>query len=135
MSARLERITKVLHDDLGPTLCGVGLQVELLLGEQGRDIMVALEKAVDQVRRLSYLAHEDLAGKFGLAKAVELLPDFAAPTFRGRVLVIGMPSDQQVFEDAAEHVFRLSKEPQVKEICVSFGPHRFTAEGRPCLTS
>jgi hypothetical protein len=135
MSARLERISKVLHDDLGPTLCGVGLQVDLLLGEQGRDIMIALEKAVDQVRRLSYLAHEDLAGKFGVAKAVELLPDFAAPAFRGRVLVIGTPSDPQVFEDAAEHVYRLSQEPQVKEICVSFGPHRFTAEGRSCLTS
>jgi hypothetical protein len=131
MSARLARISKVLHDDVGPTLCAVGLQVDLLLGDRGREIQAALEETVNKIRRLSYLAQENLPERFGLSKALELLPDFADPAFRGRISVRGEPDDADVFNQAAIELYRLSRIENISEILIEFSGSGFRVETRP----
>lgn len=131
MSTRLARIAKVLHDDVGPALCGVGLQLDLLLGHQGRDIQASLETVIDNVRRLSYLAQDNVAQHFGIAKALELLPDHAHPSFPGAVVVEGVPQDPVLVDMAADEISRLSLIAGISEIHISFSPAGFTAERRP----
>ncbi|MGC4055396.1 MAG: histidine kinase [Paludibaculum sp.] len=77
------RVSRRLHDDIGPSLCSAGLMVGLLrsnwpdLNQESRDLLdtvqEALESAVDSVRVLSYQSDPGIAGRCGLRKAVELI--------------------------------------------------------------
>lgn len=81
--AERRRLSRILHDEVGPALCAAGLAAEMLrealaaeaaaqqelLGRLGR----ALESAVETVRLLSQEASPDLAARRGLRGALELL--------------------------------------------------------------
>jgi hypothetical protein len=77
------RVSRVLHDDIGPSLCSAGLMVGLLrsnwqdLNQESRDLLdtvqEALESAVDSVRVLSYQSDPGIVERCGLRRAVELI--------------------------------------------------------------
>lgn len=56
---RIERAGKTLHDDVAPLLVGAGLQLQILrmdhpeTAQQVSEILVALEDAMDRIRKLS----------------------------------------------------------------------------------
>lgn len=75
-------ISKKLHDEIGPTLCAVGLHLGLLKSslqhapeslETLASIESALDEAVRSVRSLSYTAAPDLAARCGLRAALQYL--------------------------------------------------------------
>lgn len=78
-----QRVSRRLHDDIGPSLCSAGLMVGLLrsnwpdLNQESRDLLdtvqEALESAVDSVRVLSYQSDPGIVARCGLRKAVELI--------------------------------------------------------------
>ncbi len=77
------RVSRRLHDDLGPTLCSAGLMVGLLrsnwpdLNRESRELLdtiqEALESAVDSVRVLSYQSDPGIVARCGLRKAIEVI--------------------------------------------------------------
>lgn len=81
--AERRRLSRILHDEVGPALCAAGLAAEMLretlpeptatqqelIGKLGR----ALESAVETVRLLSQEASPDLAARRSLRGALELL--------------------------------------------------------------
>jgi hypothetical protein len=77
------RISRTLHDQIGPSLCSAGLMVSLLRSGSGGTppmaqdmldaIQDALETAIESVRSLSYSADPALAQRCGLRGALEFL--------------------------------------------------------------
>ncbi|HUA86989.1 MAG TPA: histidine kinase dimerization/phosphoacceptor domain-containing protein [Bryobacteraceae bacterium] len=55
----LERVGKILHDEIGPLLSAAGLRLQLIkmdhpeTAEQVREVTEALDEAIDRVRALS----------------------------------------------------------------------------------
>ena len=109
----LARIARMLHDDLGPSLTGIGLQLSVFDGDPAERKLLqhALDHSIETVRTLQYLAYPGVAARFGLRRAFELLPYCAAPDYPGTVTVSfedpsfqsGDPA-QQCFEEAAAAV-------------------------------
>jgi hypothetical protein len=109
----LSNIARLLHDEVGPALSGLGLQLSVWQGEdeERRCVREALEHTVETVRTLQYLAHGGVAARFGLRRAFEILPYCAAPSCQERVSVTiaalpAMNPDeaQRCFEQAATAV-------------------------------
>lgn len=77
------RVSRVLHDDAGPSLCSAGLVLGLLRGEaarlspEGREwlemLQTAMESALESVRLLNYQSNPALAQRCGLRVALEYL--------------------------------------------------------------
>lgn len=77
------RISRALHDQIGPSLCSAGLMIGLLRSSASEyppdtrglmeGIQDALESAIDSVRALSYSADPALAKRCGLRGALEFL--------------------------------------------------------------
>lgn len=90
--AERRRLSRILHDEVGPALCAAGLAAEMLreslpapaasqqemLERLGR----ALESAVRTVRLLSQEASPDLAARRGLGGALELLAEACGAALR-----------------------------------------------------
>lgn len=82
-AAERVRISRALHDQIGPSLCSAGLMVGLLrshpsdLPPMANDMLEtiqdALETAIDAVRALSSSADPTLAQRCGLRGALEFL--------------------------------------------------------------
>lgn len=76
---RAERrcVSRVLHDEVGPSLCSAGLQLSLLRGEADDrtldSIQEALDHAISAVRSLSYRSDPQLASRCGLRAALSYL--------------------------------------------------------------
>lgn len=107
----LTRISRALHDDVGPSLCSAGLMLGLLrsswqdLGQETRDmldsIQDALETSVDAVRLLSYHSNPDIAGRCGLRGALESIT-------KGRAVEVEYGPRNPAFEpEEAEFLCRL----------------------------
>ncbi len=79
----LNHVARVLHEDVGQVLTAVGLQLDLLrqdysaqlpgLSERAAEIQNLLEKALDDVRRLSYRVNPDIVQRAGLRHALDRL--------------------------------------------------------------
>jgi len=115
-SARLARVSRLLHDEIGPTLCALGLQIDLLLGEKAADIQHHLERVIEKVRSMSYFSHENLAGRFGLARASEHFAEFVDPSYHGSFELVQQAApdlapdrSQAVFEAATDALWLLSR--------------------------
>lgn len=77
------RISRALHDQIGPSLCSAGLMIGLLRSSADEyppdarglmeSIQDALESAIDSVRALSYSADPALTKRCGLRGALEFL--------------------------------------------------------------
>lgn len=102
----LGRVSRALHDDVGPSLCSAGLMLGLIrssstdLPPESREmldsIQDALESCVDSVRLLSYHSDPGLADRCGWRGAIDYLtkgrnvevfypdapPEFSAPQAR-----------------------------------------------------
>ena len=114
---QLAWIARLLHDEIGPTLSGIGLRLSAWDGDSDEksELQSALGSAIETVRILQYLAHTQMAGRFGLRRAFELLPYCAAPGFKAgvKVTIEGVPdlegqAAQDMFEAAAVEVARAS---------------------------
>ncbi|MGC8883440.1 MAG: histidine kinase [Bryobacteraceae bacterium] len=91
------RLSRILHDEAGPSLCSAGLAAELLRGtisalspEQEQlfaRLQGALDSAMETVRLLSQEASPDLADRRGLAGALETL----ARAFHARLEIEAEP--------------------------------------------
>ena len=71
-----------LHNHVGPTLTAAGLQLDVLRLDSGpaiaprtREIQSLLDRAIDQVRDLSYLENPRLAERLGLRPALERIAE------------------------------------------------------------
>lgn len=126
--AVLSRISRLLHDEVGPTLTAVGFHLHL--AEQDPESLRAAASSVDlsitSLRRLSYLSHPEVAARFGIVRAFELLSDCVAPDFRGTVRLrmegepsVTGPEAQAWFEDAAQAmVAATNRDPQGRFVAV-----------------
>lgn len=105
------RVSRRLHDDIGPSLCSAGLMMGLLrsswqqLDPTARELLdsvqEALEAAVDSVRLLSYQSAPDIVSRCGLRKALEF-------TTQGRCVEISFSNEAPRWLDGqAEAVCRI----------------------------
>jgi hypothetical protein len=79
----LASISRSLHDDIAPALCGIGLQLSVLRSElagsspeaagMAGELLNALEHTVDAVRSLNYMSDPGLAWRCGLGSAIDSL--------------------------------------------------------------
>lgn len=73
------RMSRALHDEVGPALCSAGLMLGMMkegageTGELAEAAQKALEQAVEAVRGLSYSADPDLVKRCGARAALESL--------------------------------------------------------------
>jgi len=62
-AAKLDRVGKVLHDEIGPLLSAAGLRLQLLrmdfpdTADRVREVTETLDAAIDQVRALAMDVH------------------------------------------------------------------------------
>ena len=113
-----ERISRILHDEAGPLLSAIGLQLDLLrmdLVEKSPELSARLvesqkllEQAVVQVRDLSYELNPAMVERGGLQFALERLAARYRESFSGVVRVeydasVGLPAE------AASAMYRIAK--------------------------
>ncbi len=92
------RVARVLHDEVGQVLSAVGLQLDVLkLDMQGRipeiasrtaEIQQLLERAITQVRGLSYELNPAIVERAGLQFALERLCDKYRDMFKGNLRLL-----------------------------------------------
>lgn len=120
--AERQRVSRILHDEVGPSLCSAGLMLGLVesagagLDAESRSLLEsirgALESTVDSVRRLSYQSDPDIAARCGLESALQLLA-------AGENATIVFPSGPAAFPAA-----------QAEVICLTVGDLLHTWPGR-----
>ena len=81
--AEYQRVSRLLHDEVGQVLSAVGLQLAVLrldlesqvpeIGERTQEIQKILEEAVERVRSLSYDLNPAVVDRAGLQLALERL--------------------------------------------------------------
>jgi hypothetical protein len=81
--AERTRVSRALHDEIGPSLCSAGLMLGLIrsawpdIPQDSRDLLDAiqdaLETSVDSVRVLSYQSDPGIAARCGLRSALQFL--------------------------------------------------------------
>lgn len=79
----LHYVARVLHEQIGQILTVVGLQIDLLrqdfssqapaIGPRATEIQQLLEKAIEEVRQLSYRLNPDIVQRSGLRYALDTL--------------------------------------------------------------
>ena len=128
-------IARLLHDEVGPALSGMGLRLAAWDGEADEklELQSALGTVIETVRVLQYLAQSRIAYRFGIRRAFELLPYCAAPGSQARVTVIieevpelDGPAAQEMYEAAAGEVARASIEPGAAPLRVTLTGQRWT---------
>ena len=105
---------RTLHDDVGPLLSAAGLRLQLLrmdfpdAAEHVREVMEALDDAMDRVRALSQQLNSSAADRVGFQNAIEALVEAHRQEFAGKLQLrftaaARLPSDAAVamFEAAA----------------------------------
>lgn len=95
-----ERIARVLHDGVCQSITAAGLNLDLAKMElpaesaaRIEEVQEMLERAFDEVRRLSHETHPDPVARFGAGQAIERLAESARRRFKGefRSKITGMP--------------------------------------------
>lgn len=79
----LHYVARVLHEQIGQILTVVGLQIDLLrqdystripeIGPRATEVQQLLEKAIEEVRQLSYRLNPDIVQRSGLRYALDTL--------------------------------------------------------------
>lgn len=96
-----ERIARVLHDGVCQSITAAGLNLDLAKMEmtpenaaKAGEVQEMLERAFDEVRRLSHETHPDPVQRFGADQAVERLAESARRRFKGefRAKLSGLPT-------------------------------------------
>lgn len=139
----LTSVTRSLHDDIGPALCGIGLQMSVLRTELSRSspeafelasgIQDALERAVDAVRHLNYLSDPALAERCGLGAALEALLSHPPAGFSGQATVErSLVEPPNGAESAA--AFRIAREVWRAAAAAPSRPFRVQVRASPVWT-
>ncbi|MBI5280613.1 MAG: histidine kinase dimerization/phosphoacceptor domain-containing protein [Candidatus Solibacter usitatus] len=99
-----QRVSRILHDEVGPSLCSAGLMLGLVeaagaaLDAESRGLLdsirSALESTVDSVRRLSYQSDPDIAARCGLESALHFLAAGENATISFPAGPAGLPAAQ-----------------------------------------
>jgi signal transduction histidine kinase len=113
------RVSKLLHDEIGQVLSAVGLQLDVLrldfspqvpqISEHTSEIQKLLERAIEQVRNLSYELNPDIVQRAGLSFAMERLVGRWRDSFSGAIRLLFdsdfrvSPAIGNVFYKIAEH--------------------------------
>jgi len=113
-----ERISRFLHDEAGPLLSTIGLQLDLLrmdLGEKSAEVssrlvelQKLLEQAVVQVRDLSYELNPAVVERAGLQFALERLAAWYGKSFSG-ALRLGFDASVRLPAAAATAMYRIAR--------------------------
>ena len=113
-----ERISRFLHDEAGPLLSTIGLQLDLLrmdLGEKSAEVssrlvelQKLLEQAVVQVRDLSYELNPAVVERAGLQSALERLAAWYGKSFSG-ALRLGFDASVRLPAAAATAMYRIAR--------------------------
>jgi len=113
-----ERISRFLHDEAGPLLSTIGLQLDLLrmdLGEKSAEVssrlvelQKLLEQAVVQVRDLSYELNPAVVERAGLQFALERLAAWYGKSFSG-ALRLGFDASVRLPAAAASAMYRIAR--------------------------
>ncbi len=125
------RLSRLLHDEIGQILSAVGLQLDLLRmdcehvsGLAGRigEVQKLLEKAVAQVRELSYELNPLLVDRIGLEAALERLIALHRKSFSGSLELVWDPG-ARLPESAARACYQIV-EQALEEAVQQAGVHR-----------
>jgi len=113
-----ERISRFLHDEAGPLLSTIGLQLDLLrmdLGEKSAEVssrlvelQKLLEQAVVQVRDLSYELNPAVVERAGFQFALERLAAWYGKSFSG-ALRLGFDASVRLPAAAATAMYRIAR--------------------------
>jgi signal transduction histidine kinase len=117
MQEELNHVARVLHEDIGQVLTAVGLHLDLLrqdysakepgVSERAVEIQNLLEKALEDVRRLSYRLNPDIVQRAGLRHALDrLIGDLRRST--GKTIRFLMDSRLHVPLPAALVLYRIA---------------------------
>jgi signal transduction histidine kinase len=113
------RVSRVLHDEVGQILSAVGLQLGVLkldlqdripeIGQRTAEIQQMLERAITQVRGLSYELNPAIVERAGLQFALERLCDKYRGVFTGNLHLQYGPNIR-VPLSAGNAVYRISEQ-------------------------
>jgi signal transduction histidine kinase len=123
----MERVSRALHDRVGPALCAAGLHLGLLKNSIAKDDLeaaeclesarAALEESIAQVRALSYQTDPSIVKRLGISAAMSYL---AAPP-AATVIVESEPAEPK--GEVAAMLHRIALE------CLAYpGPLRIVLE-------
>lgn len=113
-----ERIARLLHDEVGQILSAAGLQMDLLrmdcqhiagVGQRITDTQKLLERALAQVRDLSYDLNPAIVERLGLEGALARLVARHRTAFRGQ-LSWSYRGDPQTRGTQAQALYRIAEE-------------------------
>lgn len=116
--AERSRLARLLHDEVGQILSAVGLQLDLLrmdcanrpeLAQRVGDAQKLLERAVSQVRELSYWLNPAIVERAGLRTALEKLIQRYAGSFQGELRLRWDP-EAQLPLPAAQACYKLAEQ-------------------------
>ncbi len=113
------RLAKILHDDVGQVLSAIGLQLDLLRmdldeGVDGAvariaDVQRVLERAVAQVRDLSYELNPSIVERTGLQFALDRLVGRYRKDFNGSIRLLLDPA-VRLPVDAATAMYKITEQ-------------------------
>jgi signal transduction histidine kinase len=152
MDAREEegaRVSRILHDEVGQVLSAIGLQLDLLRmdlqenpasgGRRIAEIQKVLERAVGQVRELSYELNPAIVERTGLQSALDRLVGRQRKNFGGtirlffdssvRPAVTTATAMYKIAEQALDNAVRHARATHI-EVLVKPGKHGVTLEVR-----
>lgn len=152
MNAREEegaRISRILHDEVGQVLSAIGLQLDLLRMDLQEDpssgphriaeIQKVLERAVGQVRELSYELNPAIVERTGLQSALDRLVGRQRKNFGGtirlffdssaRLAMAAATAMYKIGEQALDNAVRHARATHI-EVLVKPGRHGVTLEVR-----
>ncbi|MGB9604358.1 MAG: sensor histidine kinase [Bryobacteraceae bacterium] len=112
------RICRLLHDEVGQVLSAVGLQLELLrmdcaqapeLARRIGEAQQLLERALEQVRGLSYDLNPGIVERLGLGPALRRLLERYRRDFRGQ-LQWDYQGDEQARSPQASAIYQIAEQ-------------------------
>src|SRR5687767_13617296 len=97
-----DRVSRLLHDEVGQVLSAVGLQLDVLkldfreqlpeITERIKEIQSMLDQAVEQVRALSYDLNPAVVERAGLQRAMDRLVGRMRTQFSGSIRFLHDPA-------------------------------------------
>ncbi|HEU0140170.1 MAG TPA: histidine kinase [Bryobacteraceae bacterium] len=114
-----ERVSRLLHDEIGQVLSAVGLQLDVLrldykdqlpeIAARTAEIQNLLERAMKQVRDLSYLLNPAIVERAGLHSALDRLVGRSRALFPGPIRLL-LDSSVRIPPDVGTAFYRIAEQ-------------------------
>ncbi|MCL4854235.1 MAG: hypothetical protein KJZ78_22980 [Bryobacteraceae bacterium] len=114
-----ERVSRLLHDEIGQVLSAVGLQLDVLrldykdqvpeIAARTAEIQNLLERAMKQVRDLSYLLNPAIVERAGLHSALDRLVGRSRTSFPGPIRLL-LDSSVRIPPDVGTAFYRIAEQ-------------------------